>query len=193
MGDRRTQGEDHLVGRHLVIGLSGGIACYKIASLVSRLVQLDAIVDVVMTEAATRFVAPLTFESLTGRQVFDSQWKQGERCDPRHIQLASKAEAMLVAPCTMNMLAKLSQGMTDDPVSLVVSAVDLATTPILLAPSMNTTMYSQPATQRNLATLSNDGCTIIDPEDGWQACRSTGQGRLPETELLLKTLTDCFS
>ncbi len=193
MGDRRTQGEDHLVGRHLVIGLSGGIACYKIASLVSRLVQLGAIVDVVMTEAATRFVAPLTFESLTGRQVFDSQWKQGERCDPRHIQLASKADAMLVAPCTMNMLAKLSQGMTDDPVSLVVSAVDLATTPILLAPSMNTTMYSQPATQRNLATLSNDGCTIIDPEEGWQACRSTGQGRLPETELLLKTLTDCFS
>lgn len=193
MGDRRTQGEDHLVGRHLVIGLSGGIACYKIASLVSRLVQLGAIVDVVMTEAATRFVAPLTFESLTGRQVFDSQWKQGERCDPRHIQLASKAEAMLVAPCTMNMLAKLSQGMTDDPVSLVVSAVDLATTPVLLAPSMNTTMYSQPATQRNLATLSNDGCTIIDPEEGWQACRSTGQGRLPETELLLKTFTDCFS
>ena len=193
MSDRRTQGEDHLVGRHLVIGLSGGIACYKIATLVSSLVQHGAVVDVLMTEAATRFIAPLTFESLTGRQVFDSQWKQGESCDPRHIQIATKAEAILIAPCTMNMLAKLSHGMTDDPVSLVVSAVDLAATPVLLAPSMNTTMYAQQATQRNLTTLSKDGYTIIDPEEGWQACRSTGQGRLPTTELLLESLVSCFS
>jgi len=193
MDDRRTQSEGHLVGRHVLVALTGGIACYKVASLVSRLVQVGATVDVVMTEAATHFVAPLTFESLTGRQVYDCQWKQGESLTPLHIQLAENADAVIVAPCTMNMLSKISQGMTNDPVSLVISAVDRVATPVILAPAMNVTMYSQPATQRNIKTLQEDGFTILQSEDGWQACKSTGPGRLPDPETLFESLALCFS
>ncbi len=192
MSDRCTQSEGHLVGRHLLIGLTGGIACYKVASLVSSLIQIGSTVDVIMTQSATRFIAPLTFEALTGRQVITSQWSQGSDRNPNHIQLASSADAMLIAPCTMDMLAKLAHGMTDDPVSLVISAINKETTPILLAPSMNSTMFSQAVTQRNLATLSSDGFTIIDPDDGWQACRSTGKGRLPDPERLFEALAVCF-
>ncbi|MBC8522775.1 hypothetical protein H8D29_02500 [PVC group bacterium] len=192
MADRCTQSEGHLVGRHLLIGLTGGIACYKVASLVSSLIQIGSTVDVIMTQAATRFIAPLTFEALTGRQVITSQWSQGSDRNPNHIQLASSADAMLIAPCTMDMLAKLANGMTDDPVSLVISAINKETTPVLLAPSMNSVMFSQAVTQRNLATLSNDGFTIIDPDDGWQACRSIGKGRLPDPERLFEALAVCF-
>jgi phosphopantothenoylcysteine decarboxylase/phosphopantothenate--cysteine ligase len=193
MDDRRTQCEGHLVGRHVLVALTGGIACYKVASLVSSLVQVGATVDVIMTEAASHFITPLTFESLTGRQVYDCQWKQGESCTPLHIQLAENADAVIVAPCTMNMLSKLAQGMTNDPVSLVISAVDRAATPVILAPAMNVTMYGQPATQRNLDTLQHDGFTILQPEDGWQACKSMGSGRLPEPETLFEALADCFA
>ena len=192
MNDRRMQGEDHLVGRHILIALTGGIACFKIGSLVSSLVQKGATVDVIMTDAATRFIAPLTFESLTGRRVFDCQWKQGESCTPHHIQLAKNADAMLVAPCTMDMLAKLAHGMTDDPVSLVISAIDRSKTPVLLSPAMNATMYAQPATTRNLKTLTGDGFTILEPDAGWQACNTVGKGRLPEMESLIIALANCF-
>lgn len=175
-------------GQRVVIGLSGGIACYKVAELVSTLVQSNNDVDVVMTEAATRFIAPLTFESLTGKQVFDSQWKHINHYEPQHIKLASNADMMLIAPCTMDMLAKLANGHTDDPVTLVASAIDRTTTPVILAPSMNTTMFNQRSTQRNLQTLADDGFTILDCEDGWQACRAVGTGRLPEPETLLVAL-----
>ena len=175
-------------GQRVVIGLSGGIACYKVADLVSTLVQSNNIVDVVMTEAATRFIAPLTFESLTGKQVFDSQWKHIDHYEPQHIKLASNADMMLIAPCTMDMLAKLANGHTDDPVTLVASAIDRTTTPVILAPSMNTTMFNQRSTQRNLRTLADDGFTILDCEDGWQACRDVGTGRLAEPETLLVAL-----
>jgi phosphopantothenoylcysteine decarboxylase/phosphopantothenate--cysteine ligase len=141
-----------------------------------------------MTEAATRFIAPLTFESLTGKQVFDSQWKHIDDCEPQHIKLATNADVMLIAPCTMDMLANLAHGHTNDPVSLVASAIDRNTTPVILAPSMNTTMLNQPSTQRNVRTLSEDGFTILDSEEGWQACRAMGTGRLPEPESLLHAL-----
>ena len=175
-------------GQRVIIGLSGGIACYKVADLVSTLVQSNNDVDVVMTEAATRFIAPLTFESLTGNQVFDSQWKHIDTYEPQHIKIASDADIMLIAPCTMDMLAKLANGHTDDPVTLVVSAIDRTTTPVIVAPSMNTTMINQPSTQRNLQTLADDGFTILDCEEGWQACRAMGNGRLPEPETLLEAL-----
>ena len=175
-------------GQRVVIGLSGGIACYKVAELVSTLVQSNNDVDVVMTEAATRFIAPLTFESLTGKQVFDSQWKHIDHYEPQHIKLASNADMMLIAPCTMDMLAKLANGHTDDPVTLVASAIDKTTTPVILSPSMNTTMFNQRSTQRNLQTLADDGFTILDCDEGWQACRAVGTGRLPEPETLLVAL-----
>jgi phosphopantothenoylcysteine decarboxylase/phosphopantothenate--cysteine ligase len=172
----------------VIIGLSGGIACYKIAALVSTLIQSNKTVDVVMTDAATRFIAPLTFESLTGKPVFDSQWKHIDNCEPQHIKLALKATIMLIAPCTMDMLAKLAHGITDDPVSLVASAIDRNTTPVILAPSMNVTMLNQPSTQRNLRILSDDGFTILDSEEGWQACRANGIGRMPEPESLFQSI-----
>ena len=188
-----AQCESHLSGRHLLVALSGGIACYKVASLVSSLVQIGAKVDVLMTDAATRFISPLTFESLTGREVYDCQGDQGDCKTPLHIQLADQADALLIAPCTMNMLAKLAMGITNDPVTLVASAIDRSTTPVLLAPAMNVTMYSQPSTKRNIATLEADGFTILDSTEGWQACKSFGKGRLPEPKTLFEALEYCFA
>jgi len=104
-----------LDGKRIIVGISGGIACYKIADLVSNLVQSGAIVDVLMTEAATRFITTLSFESLTGRPVFDNQWKHVDGHSPQHIKLASAVDVMIIAPCTMDMLARLALGFTDDP------------------------------------------------------------------------------
>ena len=171
--------------RRVIVGVSGGIACYKIAQVVSRLVQSDIAVTVAMTDAATRFVTPLTFEALSGRAVYSSQWQHIESHDPQHVSLARTAELMLIAPCTMNMLAKLAHGRTDDVVSLIASAVDWSQQAMLIAPSMNEVMWNQPSTQRNLAQLKADGCEIIDPGEGWQACRTEGKGRLAEPEVIL--------
>ncbi len=167
------------------MGVSGGIACYKIAQVVSRLVQSDIAVTVAMTDAATRFVTPLTFEALSGRAVYSSQWQHIESHDPQHVSLARTAELMLIAPCTMDMLAKLAHGRTDDVVSLIASAVDWSQQAMLIAPSMNEVMWNQPSTQRNVAQLKADGCEIIDPGEGWQACRTEGKGRLAEPEVIL--------
>jgi phosphopantothenoylcysteine decarboxylase/phosphopantothenate--cysteine ligase len=177
-----------LDGKRIIVGISGGIACYKIADLVSNLVQSGAIVDVLMTEAATRFITPLSFESLTGRPVFDNQWKHVDGHSPQHIKLASAVDVMIIAPCTMDMLARVTNGFTDDPVSLVCSAIDRSHTPVLLAPSMNVTMYSQPSTQRNIQRAEEDGFNVLTPDDGWQACRAEGMGRLPDTTTLIKAL-----
>jgi phosphopantothenoylcysteine decarboxylase / phosphopantothenate---cysteine ligase len=172
-------------GRRIIVGLSGGIACYKMANVISSLAQGGAEVTVAMTDAATRFVTPLTFQALSGRPVYTSQWEHIESSDPQHISLARAADVMLIAPCTMDMLAKLAHGRTDDVVSLIASAIDLRKQPVLLAPSMNEVMWNQPSTQRNLRQLEADGFRIIQPGTGWQACRTAGVGRLPEPEELL--------
>ncbi len=172
-------------GRRIIVGLSGGIACYKIAHVVSALAQEGAEVTVAMTDAATRFVAPLTFQALSARPVYTSQWEHIESNDPQHISLARSADLMLIAPCSMDMLAKLATGRCDDVVSLIAAAMDLRKQPVLLAPSMNTEMWNQPSTQRNLSQLKADGFVTIEPESGWQACRTEGVGRLPEPDALL--------
>lgn len=179
-------------GHRIIIGISGGIASYKTATLVSALVQQGAIVDVLMTDAASKFISPLTFSSLSGREVFDSQWKFVDGHEPQHITLATNASLMMIAPCTMDMLAKLNHGRTDDPVSLVVSAINRKSTPVMLAPSMNEVMYQQPATQRNIGMLKDDGFQILDPAFGWQACRAVGPGRMPEPETLLEVIETCL-
>ena len=179
-------------GRRIIVGITGGIACYKIAEVVSKLVQNGAAVNVLMTDSAARFITPLTFASLTGKAVFDSQWSFVEGHDPQHIRLAKNADAMLIAPCTMNMLAKLSHGLTDDPVSLVASAIDPANVPIILAPSMNTTMLGQASTQRNLQSLSNDGFTVLETQNGWQACKTVGQGRMEDPLSLIEALDEAL-
>lgn len=179
-------------GRRIIVGLTGGIACYKVATVVSRLVQGGAEVTVLMTEAATRFVTPLTFQALTGRAVYSDQWQHVEAQDPQHIALARSADVMIIAPCSMDMLARLVHGRTNDVVSLVVSAIDRSKQPVLLAPSMNAVMWNQPATQRNIKQLRADEFAIIDPDTGWQACRTEGVGRLPEPEALVEAVAAAF-
>jgi phosphopantothenoylcysteine decarboxylase/phosphopantothenate--cysteine ligase len=179
-------------GRRVIVGVTGGIAAYKTAMLVSRLAQAGADVTVCMTEAATRFVTPLTFQALSARPVYTSAWEHIEAKDPQHIALARTADIAVVAPCTMDCMAKLAHGIVEDMVCTVLSAVDRAATPVLLAPSMNEVMWSQPATQRNVATLRADGFMLVGPDDGWQACRAVGPGRMSEPEAILGAMAQAL-
>ena len=172
----------------LIVALTGGIAAYKTASVVSRLVQEGAEVTVVMTGAATRFVGPLTFQALSGRPVYTSQWEHIEASDPQHIALARDADAVVIAPCSMDCLARLATGRVDDVVTLIVSAVDRARAPVLLAPAMNEVMWNQASTRRNVETLKADGFAFVGPGSGWQACRQVGTGRMSEPEEILEAL-----
>lgn len=185
--------DERLNDRRIIVGLTGGIACYKIANVVSALAQAGAEVTVAMTHGATQFIAPLTFQALSGRPVYTSQWEHIESSDPQHINLARSADLMLIAPCTMDMLAKLAQGRADDVVSLIASAVDLKRQPTLVAPSMNEVMWKQRSTQRNLEQLEKDGFEIIPPGVGWQACRTEGVGRLAEPQDILAAVKAALS
>lgn len=177
-----------LNGARVLVGVTGGIAAYKTAQLVSRMAQAGASVTVVMTDAATRFVTPLTFQSLSGRPVYTSAWDHIESSDPQHIALAKDLTAAVVAPCTMDCLARLAHGFTDDVVTLVLSAVDRTRTPVLLAPAMNTVMWEQASTRRNVNQLAADGFRFVGPADGWQACRNVGPGRMSEPEEILSAV-----
>lgn len=170
------------------MGVTGGIAAYKACWLVSRLAQAGAEVTVAMTPGATKFVTPLTFQALSGRPVYTSAWEHIESHDPQHINLARSASVAIVAPCSMDCLAKLAAGTTDDIVTLILSAVDRRRTPVLLAPSMNEVMWGQPSTARNVEQLRADGFSVLEPAVGWQACRTSGPGRMPEPEQLLEAV-----
>jgi phosphopantothenoylcysteine synthetase/decarboxylase len=174
--------------KRILVGITGGIAAYKSAWLVSRLAQAGAQVTVAMTDSAQRFVTPLTFQALSGRHVYTSPWEHVESQDPQHISLARSAHLAIVAPCTMDLLAKLATGITEDVVSLILSAIDRTKTPVLLAPSMNEVMWNQPSTQRNIAQLRSDGFGFVGPAEGWQACRAIGPGRMAEPEELLAAI-----
>jgi phosphopantothenoylcysteine decarboxylase/phosphopantothenate--cysteine ligase len=145
-------------------------------------------VTVAMTPAATKFVAPLTFQALSGRPVYTTSWEHVESHDPQHISLARAAHLAIVAPCSMDAMAKIAAGLTDDVVTLILSAVDRAKTPVLLAPSMNEVMWNQPSTVRNCETLVADGFELVGPGTGWQACRTVGAGRMSEPEELLSAV-----
>lgn len=181
-----------LKGRRIGVGVCAGIASYKVCGAVSTLAQAGAEVTVAMTPDAQRFVAPLVFQSLAGRPVLTSPWESANPADPQHIRAATAFDAFLIAPCTMDMLAKLATGRCDDMVSLLAASIDRARARVLLAPSMNETMWRQPATQRNLVTLREDGFTILDPASGWQACRAVGPGRLPEADDLVDAVADAL-
>jgi len=174
--------------RRILVGVTGGIAAYKVATVVSRLAQAGASVTVAMTEPATKFITPLTFQALSARPVYTSPWEHVESQDPQHISLASGLDAAVVAPCSMDCLANLAAGRAGDVVSLILSAIDRTKTPVLLAPSMNAVMWGQPSTQRNLATLTADGYRFVGPADGWQACRTSGTGRMSEPEEIIEAL-----
>jgi phosphopantothenoylcysteine decarboxylase / phosphopantothenate---cysteine ligase len=170
-------------GRHLAVGVCGGIAAYKILTVVSRLVQAGAQVDVLMTPAAQRFVGALSFQALTHRPVLIDPWATDTAGQIAHIAAAEEAEALLIAPATANTLAKLAHGLADDAVTLTALAVRA---PLLLAPAMDGGMFSHPATQANLATLQARGCTVVGPEEGRLASGLTGHGRMAEPEAILQ-------
>ncbi|CAG1008575.1 phosphopantothenoylcysteine decarboxylase [Phycisphaerales bacterium] len=175
-------------GARILVGVTGGIAAYKTAMVVSRLAQAGATVTVAMTDAATRFVTPLTFQALSGQAVYTSQWEHIESKDPQHVSLATASSLAVVAPCSMDCLAKVATGRTDDVVTLILSAIDRSKTPVLLCPSMNSVMWSQPSTQRNVKQLRDDGFRLVGPDDGWQACRTIGTGRMSEPESILNEI-----
>src|SRR3954470_9222903 len=166
-----------LKGREIIVGVCGGIAAYKGADVVSKLVQLGAGVTVVMTKEATRFVTPLTFEALSGRKVRTDIYELADPGDTQHIGLTERADLMLIAPATNNTLAKIACGLCDDLVSLMVCA---AACPVVFAPAMNHRMWENPIAQENVAKLKSLGYRFIGPDAGWLACRNSGPGRLTE-------------
>lgn len=174
---------DPLPGARVLLGVCGGIAAYKMASLTSALVQGGATVDVIMTAEAERFIGSLTFSSLTARPVYTSLWDAPERIP--HIRLVREAQVILVAPATANVIAKLANGIADD---LLTTALLAARIPVLVAPAMNSAMYDNPATQANLQTLRARGFRFIDPERGFLAERESGVGRLASEERLLDAI-----
>ena len=181
-----------LAGKHIVLGLSGGIACYKAAELCRALVKAGATVQVVMTDSAAQFITPVTLQALSGRPVFTSQWDAREDNNMAHINLSREADAILVAPCSADFMARLLHGRADDLLALMCLARPIDTVPLLLAPAMNREMYAHPATQRNLAQLQADGAVVLGVGSGYQACGETGDGRMLEPEELLADLIAFF-
>jgi phosphopantothenoylcysteine decarboxylase/phosphopantothenate--cysteine ligase len=173
-------------GRKVIVALSGGIACYKMATLVSRLAQAGADIRVLMTPAAIQFIAPLTFQSLSGKPVATSIWEAVDFHDSQHIGLARWCELFILAPASADIMARLAAGITDDIVTLTASALPRAT-PVLLAPAMNAEMWANPVVQRNVAALRELlGYRTVGPAEGWQACRTSGAGRMSEAEAILE-------
>jgi phosphopantothenoylcysteine decarboxylase/phosphopantothenate--cysteine ligase len=171
-----------LKGREIVVGVCGSIACYKVAEVVSRLVQLGSGVTVCMTASARQFVTPLTFEALSGRKVHTDLFRLVDPGDTQHIGLTERADLMLIAPATTNLIAKVASGLSDDLVSLMVCA---AACPVVFAPAMNHRMWDHPIAQENYAKLAGLGYRFIGPELGWLACRNVGAGRLSEPETIV--------
>ncbi|GAD20777.1 bifunctional phosphopantothenoylcysteine decarboxylase/phosphopantothenate--cysteine ligase CoaBC [Acidovorax sp. MR-S7] len=182
-----------LAGKHIVLGLSGGVACYKSAELARLLVKAGATVQVVMTEAAERFITPVTMQALTGRPVYGSQWDAREPNNMPHINLSREADAILIAPCSADFVARLVQGRADELLSLLCLARPIARVPLLLAPAMNREMWAHPATQRNLAQVAQDGATVLGVGNGDQACGETGDGRMLEAEEIMEELAAFFA
>ncbi|MCC7545013.1 MAG: bifunctional phosphopantothenoylcysteine decarboxylase/phosphopantothenate--cysteine ligase CoaBC [Aquabacterium sp.] len=177
-----------LQGRHILLGLTGGIACYKSAELVRLLTKAGATVQVVMTEAAATFITPVTMQALSGRPVLMSQWDAREPNNMAHINFGREADAILIAPASADFMSKLAQGRADELLSLTCLARPRETVPLLVAPAMNREMWAHPATQRNVALLEQDGTTILGPGAGDQACGEVGDGRMLEPDQLLEDL-----
>jgi len=170
-----------LRGYELLVCVTGGVAAYKVAFLVSRLVQDGCGVTVAMTRAARRFVGPTTFQALTGRPVLTSQWHARDPGAMEHLRPSETADLLLVAPATANILGKLAGGIADDLVSTLLLGADC---PVMLAPAMNTRMWRHPAVQRNVRFLREHGLHFVGPAEGHLACGATGPGRMSEPDEL---------
>ena len=181
-----------LSGKHVVLGLSGGIACYKSAELVRALVKAGATVQVVMSAAAEQFMTAVTMQALSNRTVHTDQWDARAPNNMAHINLTREADAVLIAPASADFIAKLVHGHADDLLSLMCLARPADRCPLLVAPAMNREMWAHPATQRNLAQLRADGGTVLGPGSGDQACGEVGDGRMLEPAELLADLVAFF-
>ena len=179
-----------LTQKNLVFGLTGGVACYKIAELVRRTKDLGANVDVVMTTAAEQFITPVTMQALSGRPVFSNIWDSRPNDNMAHIQLSRQADAILIAPASTDFIAKLAHGFADDLLSTL--CVARGNCPLLVAPAMNREMWAHPATQRNIQQLREDGVIILGPGHGDQACGEFGDGRMLEPDQLLSEIRAFF-
>ena len=175
----------NLTGRNIVLGVTGGIAAYKSAEVVSRLRHSGANVHVIMTENATKFVAPLTFQTLSANQVVIDTFAAPEYWNVEHIALAKLADVFVIAPATANIIAKMANGIADDMLSTTVLATKA---PVLIAPAMNTGMWTAPATQQNIRTLRERNIHITGPENGLLACGDAGAGRMSEPEEIVKAI-----
>jgi phosphopantothenoylcysteine decarboxylase/phosphopantothenate--cysteine ligase len=182
----------NLTGKHLVVGMTGGIAAYKVCELVRRLQDEGATVQVVMTAGAQQFVTAITMQALSGRPVETDQWKSLTSNAMPHIELTRNADAVIVAPASADFLAKLVHGLADDLLTTLALARDRVRTPLLVAPAMNVEMWENPATQRNVAQLRADGITICGPASGAQACGETGFGRMLEAHELVEDVISFF-
>ncbi len=170
-------------GREIVVGVTGGVAAFKTAALVSQLVQGGAGVTVVTTAAAEQFVGPATFAALTGRPVARNIFEEEQFPLGAHIMLAERAELLVVAPASADFLAKAAHGLADDLLSTLYLAFSGR---MLMAPAMNTAMWEKPAVQRNITQLRADGVQFVDPESGWLSCRQVGAGRMAAPEKILE-------
>lgn len=174
----------HLQGKRILLGISGGIALYKSLDLLSRLHKAGAECRVIMTKGAEAFIQPLSFQTLSHHRVYDDLFAEEDHFIP-HIDLSRWADLFIIAPATANILAKIVQGISDD----LLSAAALAShCPLVVAPSMNVVMYENPATQKNLALLKERGIGVIEPEAGFLACEEEGKGRMPEAEDLVEVI-----
>jgi len=177
-----------MTAARIVVGIAGGIAAFKVASAVSKLVQGGHSVDVVLTENAHQFVGPATFAALCGRapvtDIFDPRYPLGS-----HIELAEQADLLLIAPATARILASCALGLSDDLLSTLYLTCDC---PVLMAPAMSSSMWSKPAVARNVEQLKKDGVQMIGPESGWLSCRKQGDGRMAEAENILEAISACL-
>lgn len=181
-----------LAGREVLLCLTGGIACYKTADLASRLVQASAGVTVAMTDAATRLIGPATFQGLTRRKVYTSLWESAADHSIQHISLVDRADIMVIAPASANIIGKIAAGIADDLVStLAIAATDHC--PLVLAPAMNTSMWHSPAVQRNLGTLAEWGMDLLGPAEGNLACGTRGTGRMLEPNKLFDRIAEMLA
>lgn len=174
-----------LRGKHIVLGVTGSIAAYKIASLASMLKKKKADVTVIMTRNATNFINPITFESLTGNKCLVDTFDRNFQYSVEHVALAKLADVVMVAPASANVLAKAAHGLADDMLTTTLLACEC---PKLFAPAMNTRMYRNPIVQDNIKTLQNYGMEVITPATGYLACGDTGEGKMPEPEFLLECI-----
>lgn len=179
-----------LKNKTIVLGITGGIAAYKAADIASKLTQAGAGVETVMTEAATRFITPLTLRNLTGRPVVTDMFEMASEYNEEHTALAESADAVVIAPATANTIARLAAGIADNMLGCIVLATEA---PVIIAPAMNDVMYKNSITQENLSKLKARGFTIIEPEYGRLASGKMGLGRLPETARIIEVIEKALS